>query len=226
MDATTFEATGATRLCVVPCEPLAKRRNTPEVELVSLLKAGDEMAFRELVERYESKIHSVTYGILRNREDADEIAQEVFAKVYFSIKGFDARSSLYSWIYRIAVNECYSYLRKNRLNLVYESDSADDTLAMRMQMIADGYPTPDRAAMQRDLINRLLERIPEDDRLLLIWKEVEGFSIAELSQMTGLNEATVKVRLFRTRQKLVHDAAGLMRPCCPVTLLPISSARR
>jgi RNA polymerase sigma-70 factor (ECF subfamily) len=76
-------------------------------------------------------------------------------------------------------------------------------------MIADGYPTPDRAAMKRNLINRLLARIPEDYRLLLIWKEVEGFSITELSQMTGLNEATIKVRLFRARQKLVHAAAAM-----------------
>lgn len=121
MNATTFETTSANSVCVTPCEALAKRRVSPEVELVARLKAGDEVAFRELVERYESKIHSVTYGILRNRADTDEIAQEVFAKVYFSIKGFDARSSLYSWIYRIAVNECYSYLRKKRLKLVYES---------------------------------------------------------------------------------------------------------
>ena len=214
MNATTFEATRATRLCVAPCEPLAKRRDTPEVELVSRLKAGDEVAFCELVERYQSKIQSVIYGILRNRQDADEIAQEVFAKVYFSIKGFDARSSLYTWIYRIAVNECYGFLRKKRLKLVYDGDSADHTLSMRVQRITDGHPTPDRAAMQRDLINRLLERIPEDDRLMLIGKEVEGFSITELSQMTGVKEATIKVRLFRARQKLVH-AAAFLRPYWP-----------
>jgi RNA polymerase sigma-70 factor (ECF subfamily) len=212
MNATTFEATSATSLCVAPCEPLAKRRDTPEVELVPRLKAGDEVAFCELVERYESKIHSLTYGILRNREDADEIAQEVFAKVYFSIKAFDARSSLYTWIYRIAVNECYGYLRKKRPKLVYESDSADDALSIRMKRIADGCPTPDRAAMHRDLINRLLQRIPEDDRLMLIWKEVEGLSTAELSQMTGLKEATIKVRLFRARRKLIHAAAAFLRP--------------
>jgi len=100
-------------------------------------------------------------------------------------------------------------VRKKRLKLVYDGDSADDTRSMRMQRIADGYPTPDRAALQRDFINRLLERIPEDDRLMLIWKEVEGFSITELSQMTALNEATIKVRLFRARQKLVHAAASL-----------------
>jgi RNA polymerase sigma-70 factor (ECF subfamily) len=209
MNATTFEPTGNTHPGAAPCETLAKQRNTPEVELVQRLKVGDEAAFRELVERYESKIHSVIYGILRNRDDADEIAQEVFAKVYFAIKGFGERSSLYTWIYRVAVNECYGYLRKKRFKLVHESDPADDLQSRRVQMISDGRPTPDRVAIQRNWINKLLVRMPEDDRLLLIWKEVEGFSLAELSEMTGLNETTIKVRLFRARQKLIKAAAVL-----------------
>jgi RNA polymerase sigma-70 factor (ECF subfamily) len=78
-----------------------------------------------------------------------------------------------------------------------------------MEAIADGHPTPDRAAMRRVFINKLLARIPEDDRWLLISKEVEGFSLAELSEMTGLNESTIKVRLFRVRQRLVAAAARL-----------------
>jgi RNA polymerase sigma-70 factor (ECF subfamily) len=209
MNATTVEPTGNVYLCVTPFETLPKQRNTPEVELVQRLKSGDEAAFRELVERHESRIRSVIYGIVRNRDDADEIAQEVFAKVYFSIKGFGARSSLYSWIYLIAVNECYGYLRKKRFKLVHEIDSADDVLTSRVQMIADGRPTPDRVIIQRNLINKLLARMPEDDRLLLIRKEVEGLSLAELSEITGLKEATIKVRLFRARQKLIKAAAVL-----------------
>ena len=209
MNATTFEPTGNVHLCVTPSKTLAKQGNTPEVDLVRRLKSGDEAAFRELVESYESRIRSVIYGILRNRDDADEIAQEVFGKVYFAIKTFGARSSLYTWIYRIAVNECYGSLRKKRFKMVHESDSADDVLSKRVQMIADGRPTPDRVALQRNLINKLLARMPEDDRLLLIMKEVEGLSLAELSEMTGLKEATIKVRLFRARQKLIHTAAVL-----------------
>jgi RNA polymerase sigma-70 factor, ECF subfamily len=155
------------------------------------------------------KISRVSYGILRNRDDADEIAQEVFAKVYFSIHGFGGRGSLYGWIYRIAVNECYGLLRKKRFKMVHSSDSSDDTPDLRMEAIADSRPTPDRTAMQRDFINKLLARIPEDDRWLLISKEVEGFSLAELSEMTGLPENTIKVKLFRVRQSLVAAAARL-----------------
>ena len=86
----------------------------------------DELAFREIVERYQAKIFSIIYGILRNHNDAEDIAQQVFAKVYFSIRNFDFRSSLLTWIYKITVNECYDYLRKKRVRkLVYESDFSD-----------------------------------------------------------------------------------------------------
>jgi RNA polymerase sigma-70 factor (ECF subfamily) len=209
MYATTSEVANTNAFCVWPSTVPPKQQDCCESELVARLQARDETAFREIIEQYASKICRVCYGILHSRDDADEIAQEVFAKVYFSIQGFEGRSSLYAWIYRIAVNECYGFLRKKRCKLVYPSDSPDDTLALRMEAVADGCPTPDRTAMQRDFLNKLLVRIPEDDRWLLVAKEVEGFSLAELSQMTGLNENTIKVRLFRIRQGLVAAAARL-----------------
>src|SRR5271155_2614714 len=108
-------------------KPRAKTRvdhkNSEEAALVRRVQAGDQLAFREIVERYQSKVFSIIYGILRNHNDAEDIAQQVFAKVYFSIRNFDFRSSLLTWIYKITVNECYDYLRKKRVRkLVYESD--------------------------------------------------------------------------------------------------------
>ena len=88
---------------------------------------------------------------MRNRDDADDIAQEVFAKVYFAIQGIGGRSSLYARIYRIALNQCYALLRTKRRKLAYSSDFPDDTLALRMEAIMDRRPTPDRTAMQSDL---------------------------------------------------------------------------
>ena len=206
MYAITSESLNTNEVCVWPREASSKEQ---EGDLVARLQSGDEGAFRTIVDRYASKIYRACYGILRSREDADEIAQEVFAKVYFSIQGFGGRCSFYGWIYRIAVNECYGFLRKKRIRLVYSSDSPDDTLAPRLEALADGGPTPDRTALQRDFVNKLMARLPEEDRWLLIAKEVEGFSIAELSEMTGLNVNTIKVRLFRIRQSLVDAAARL-----------------
>jgi RNA polymerase sigma-70 factor (ECF subfamily) len=209
MYAATLESPNPARLCVEPLQQPVKQPATVEAELIQRLKAGDERTFREIVERFGPKIYRVAYAILRNHEDADDIAQEVFAKVYFSIKTFEARSSLYTWISRIAVNECYGYLRKRRSRPACESDFPDGTFSMRMQMMPDQEPTADHALTQRDFVNKLLARIPEDERTLLIWKEVEGFSVSELSQMTGLRENTIKVRLFRARHRLVRAAAQL-----------------
>jgi RNA polymerase sigma-70 factor (ECF subfamily) len=107
-------------------------KTTEEAALVRRVQARDELAFREVVERFQSKVYSIIYGILRNRNDAEDIAQQVFAKIYFSIGSFDFRSSLLTWIYKITVNECYDYLRKKRVRkLVYESDfSAEESLRM------------------------------------------------------------------------------------------------
>src|SRR5579872_33317 len=109
-------------------------RNSEEAALVRRVQARDELAFREIVERYQAKVFSIIYGILRNHNDAEDIAQQVFSKVYFSIRNFDFRSSLLTWIYKITVNECYDYLRKKRVRkLVYESDFSQED-AQRMEL--------------------------------------------------------------------------------------------
>lgn len=185
-----------------------------EAALVRRVQNGDEMAFRELVERFQSKVFSIIYGILRNRNDAEDIAQQVFAKVYFSIRNFDFRSSLLTWIYKITVNECYDYLRKRKVRkLVYESDfSEDDAQLMEHSSVAVDPNQPiDESLAQRDLAVKLLGKISEEDRNLLLLKEVDGHSVEELAGMTGMNENTIKVKLFRARQKLVKAAQRLGR---------------
>ncbi len=189
-------------------------RATEEAALVRRVQARDELAFREIVERYQAKVFSIIFGILRNHNDAEDIAQQVFAKIYFSIKNFDFRSSLLTWIYKITVNECYDYLRKKRVRkLVYESDFSEED-ALRMEnsetVIGQGQPVDTRLA-QRDLILKLLDKLSEEDRTLLLLKEVEGHSVEELSQMTGMNENTIKVKLFRARQKLVKAHGRITR---------------
>lgn len=192
-----------------------------ESALVRRVQNGDEMAFRDLVERFQSKVFSIIYGILRNRNDAEDIAQQVFAKVYFSIRNFDFRSSLLTWIYKITVNECYDYLRKKKVRkLVYESDFSEaDTNLMEHSGVAvdPGLPV-DESLAQRDLAVKLLGKISEEDRNLLLLKEVEGHSVEELAGMTGMNENTIKVKLFRARQKLVKAAQRLGRTSGTFTL--------
>ncbi len=184
-----------------------------EAALVRRMQGGDEMAFREIMDRYQAKVFSIIYGILRNRNDAEDIAQQVFAKIYFSIRGFDFRSSLLTWIYKITVNECYDYLRKKKVRkLVYESDFSEEESQRleRSDRSADGQPLMDETLARRDLVMKLLAKVSEEDRKLLLLKEVEGLSVEELAAVTGMNENTIKVKLFRARQKLVKAAQRIM----------------
>jgi RNA polymerase sigma-70 factor, ECF subfamily len=186
--------------------------NSDEAALVRRVQSGDEIAFRQVVERYQSKVFSIIYGILRNRNDAEDIAQQVFSKIYFSIRSFDFRSSLLTWIYKITVNECYDYLRKKRVRkLVYESDFTEED-ARRLEntehTVVHDRPV-DTALAQRDLVTKLLGKVSEEDRMLLLMKEVEGHSVEDLAQMTGMNQNTIKVKLFRARQKLLKAAKRL-----------------
>src|SRR5271168_1154052 len=189
-------------------------RNSDEAVLVRRVQARDEIAFRDIVERYQAKVFSIIYGILRNHNDAEDIAQQVFSKIYFSIQNFDFRSSLLTWIYKITVNECYDYLRKKRVRkLVYESDfSEEDVRRMENSDNAiEPSPAVDTRLAQHDLVIKLLDKLSAEDRTLLVLKEVEGHSVEELSQMVGMNENTIKVKLFRARQKMIKAAERLQK---------------
>jgi RNA polymerase sigma-70 factor (ECF subfamily) len=186
--------------------------NTPEGALVRRAQAGDDLAFREIVEKYQSKVFSIIHGIVRQRNDVEDIAQQVFAKVYFSIRNFDFRSSLITWIYKITVNECFDYLRKKKVRkLVYESDMSED----EVRRVENTEPTADRSTRadstlaRRDYIVKLMDRVSDEEKSLLMLKEVEGYSVEELSDMLSMNENTIKVKLFRARQKLVKAAQRL-----------------
>ncbi|MGH8247218.1 MAG: RNA polymerase sigma factor [Gammaproteobacteria bacterium] len=188
---------------------------SPEVALIKRAQAGEEEAFRLIVERYQAKVFSIIHGILRNRNDAEDIAQQVFTKIYFSLRKFNFRSALVTWIYKITVNECYDYLRKQKVRkLTYESDLNEDDLR-RVDNMEDTRRNPaeaiDRRTELREYVVRLLDKLSEEERHLLIMKEVEGYPVEELARMVSMNENTVKVKLFRARQKLVKAAkkAGL-----------------
>jgi RNA polymerase sigma-70 factor (ECF subfamily) len=163
--------------------------------IVSGVKDLDADAFRVLVERFAPRICQVAFGITGNAAAADEIAREVFVQVYFAIPDLAARTPLYPWLHRIAVRECYGHLLRQRSMTIAAFSAADS----------------DRVATQKEFINWLLGKIPEEDRWLLIAKDVEGLSLSELSSITGLNERTIKSRLFHLRHTLI-ETAGKSRP--------------
>ena len=188
----------------------AKAKNAlDDRELVRRAQAEDKEAFEELVHRHQQRVFAVAGGILRHREDVEDIAQQVFVKAYFSLKRFDQRAAFSTWLYKITVNECWDLLRKKKVRpLVYESDLSEEQ--------ARQFGAPDEhTASQPDIMDRLVDRerverlldgLDERDRTMLILKEVEGFAVEEIAEILELNANTVKVRLFRARRRIVSRA--------------------
>jgi RNA polymerase sigma-70 factor, ECF subfamily len=189
--------------------PTRKGGGAEDRELVRRAQVDDKEAFEELVRRHQHRVFAVAGGILRRREDAEDIAQQVFVKAYFSLKKFDQRAAFSTWLYKITVNECWDLLRKKKVRpLLYESDLSEEQTRQFGS-------TDERAAEQPDISERLEARqrvenlmagLDERDRTMLILKEVEGFAVEEIAEMLGLNSNTVKVRLFRARRRIVSQA--------------------
>ncbi len=187
-------------------------KNASEADLVGQAKAGDEDAFAEIIDRHQNMVFRVIYRFVRRRIDSEDIAQQVFVKVFYSLKKFDMRSSLSTWIYRIALNESYDYLRKLKSRkLVYEGDMVEQEGSFLDTTVrsADTTESVAEQSENRDYLLKLLSAVSAEDRLLLVKKEVEGLTIEELSELTGLNDNTIKVRLFRARKKMVALAEKL-----------------
>ena len=172
-------------------------------------RSAHETVYRAFVERYKSTVYRVAYGILADRRDADEVAQSAFVKAYFSLASFDGRGSVFVSVYRIVVNECYGFLRKRSQEVLPERESADNLLFTSVPITCDAYPAPDRAVSQRDLLNKVLTRIGEEDRYLLQLRELEGYSVPQLAEATGMSEHTIRVALLRTRQRLTQAFAQM-----------------
>lgn len=177
-----------------------------ERELVRLAQNGTAEAFEELVRRHQQRVFAVVARILHRREDVEEIAQQVFLKAYLSIRRFDMRSAFSTWLYKIAVNECWDSLRKKKVRpLVYEADLSEEQV-QRLDSFATAASrpaSPDQRAEARELVELLLASLSEEDKRILLLKEVEGLSVQEIAETFGLNVNTVKVRMFRARATMM-----------------------
>jgi RNA polymerase sigma-70 factor, ECF subfamily len=188
--------------------PLRRReKGDEERELVRQAQKGDERAFEQLVRRHQQKVFGLVARILHRQDDVEDIAQQVFLKVYLSLSRFDQRAAFSTWLYKITVNECWDHLRKKKVRpLVYESDLSEEQVSR-----LDGMATLGRAveglddrAQTQQMLDWVLEVLPAQDRELLLLKEVEGFSVQELAEILDLNVNTVKVKLFRARGRVME----------------------
>jgi RNA polymerase sigma-70 factor (ECF subfamily) len=182
-------------------------RKVDDRELVRRAQNGEKEAFEVLVRKHQGRVFAVAGGILRNREDVEDIAQQVFLKAYFSLKRFDQRSAFSTWLYKITVNECWDLLRKKKVRpLVFESElSEEQAHAYQSTEQSTEYAGDVSDQLEtRQQLERWLDCLEERDRSMLVLKEVQGFTVEEIAEIMGINGNTVKVRLFRARQKIAE----------------------
>ncbi|MFH1465357.1 MAG: sigma-70 family RNA polymerase sigma factor [Pseudomonadota bacterium] len=185
----------------------ADDRDLSDMDLVALVQQGDTTAFRGLVERFQSRIYSHVYGMIRNREEARDLTQETFVKAFRNMNGFRGESSFTTWLYRIASNVTIDHIRKHSRMRV---GGYDDQVAIKEE--GDGRWEPDhlRRSPGRDLERQQLyqrvmdamQTLPPDQRQVVLLREIEGFSYKEIAEAMGIPEGTVMSRLFYARKRL------------------------
>ena len=183
---------------------------TDDLTLVTRVRQGDQRAFRLLVERYQRKVFSVALGMLKDKEEAMDVSQEAFVKVYKYLDHFKGDSSFYTWLYRITVNICIDVLRKKNA-LKGEQVEFDETVKMDAAEANIGSlgsqlgTNPQKAALRRELaekINAALQEVPEKHRAILLLREVEGMSYEDIARTLEIPKGTVMSRLFHARLKV------------------------
>ncbi len=176
-----------------------------DFELIKRARDGDDSAFNQVVQTYRKRILGTIARLIGRPEDVEDVGQEVFLRLYFSLDQLRTPEMFEPWLYRLTVNAAYDYLRRQRRRS--ESRMAD--LSEQQVMLADataGSKREDeeqRRKRVRELVDSLLSSISEQDRILLTMKEIEGLSLKELEKVYGVNENALKVRLFRARQRVV-----------------------
>lgn len=176
-----------------------------EPELVEKARRGDSGAFNQLVTAYRKRILGTIARLIGRPEDVEDVAQEVFVRLYYSLDQLRTPDVFEPWLYRLTVNACYDHLR--RLKRRGESRMAD--LSEQQVMMADSSAGSKRQEEEsekgrtREFVTALFRHVSEEDRLLLTLKEVEGLSLKELEKIYKVNENALKVRLFRARQRVL-----------------------
>lgn len=174
--------------------------------LVQRAQDGDQVAFRTLVERYQRKVYSICYGMLKNPEDSMDASQETFIKVYRYLEKFNFQSKFYTWLYRISVNVCIDHIRKNakRKSVEYEDTIARPVGVGDENIIPSTLGlNPEKAYGRKELREKMLEaleKIPEKHRTILILREAEGLNYDEIADVLEISKGTVMSRLFHARR--------------------------
>jgi len=181
----------------------------PEISLEALL-AGNQAEFSRLVDGYSGSIYRMALNMLANTSDAEDVLQNTFLKAFQHLKEFEGRSSLSTWLYRIAANEALMLIRKRRpeIGLADLQSEDQDNHDYTPVQLTDWCCLPEQellSAESRTALDQAIQRLPEIMRIVFILRDIQGLSIHETMQVLGLTESAVKTRLLRARLRLRED---------------------
>lgn len=179
-----------------------------EKKIIKKAIKGDTQAFEKLIIQYEKKVYNICFHMFKNEHDSYDVSQEVFIKVYQSLDKFDFKSSFSTWIHRIAVNACIDEIRK-RKRKESKTESIDNTYDNESRTIQKQYVdktlTPEENVLKKERINDIkqaLDQLKEDHRMIIILRDVKGYSYEEISNILDCSLGTVKSRIARARSNL------------------------
>lgn len=177
-------------------------------ELISNTLEGDQKAFEELIRRYQSFVHNIVYHYFGKREDVEDIAQEVFLKVYQGLPGFDAERPFRHWLGRITSNMCIDEFRKRKRSrmISLETDLGKEEKANLDQLYqeaeANSFLSSGSSEEGLELLEKAMSTLPEKDRMAYVLREIEGLDYEEIGSMLGSSVVAARIRVSRTRQQL------------------------
>ena len=179
---------------LAPALALNSQETDVDAALVERYLSGDMRAFDELMIRYERQIYRVCYRFVDNREDAMDLAQEVFIKAFEHLSTFRRESSLKTWLYRIAMNHCLNHVKKNSKQFVEVSDAIGS--------IQPSVHSDLEEREQRALFRRLVAKLPPKQKAILEMRIHEQLSYEEIASMSGRSISTIKASVFFALEKL------------------------
>ena len=194
-----------------------------EIEVIQRAQQGDESAFNEIVRAYSSRVLGAVYGQAGDAGEVEDIAQEVFVRVWKSISQLREVELFEPWLYRLASNTACDFLRRKRRRKDMRLGDMSDEQAMAVEAKASSSTFEGDEARREAvrLTRQLLSRLSDADRELLTLKEVQGLSLRELERVYGVNTNAMKVRLFRARKRALQELEQIQAPPSSRRLVPI-----
>jgi len=187
-----------------------------EKDIIEKCKLGDNNAFEILIKNYDKKVYNMIYRIMGNKEDALDLTQEVFIKVYKGISTFRGDSSFSTWLYRLATNTCFDENRKKKNKKTHSLDKPIETEYGEFKRdLRDDTYNPDEMLIKKEiqnLVQKAISMLPEEQRVMIVLRDIQGFTYKEISEILQCSMGTVKSRISRGRLALKNILESLEEP--------------